>query len=113
MIAGFVGYISSLGIRVNPPTDRTNLSMDVSDTNNLVVNSNVLLRGVPVGKVSGISASASNATIQFYVDGKYKVPADSVVRLENLSALGESYVDLEPGSSAGPMFRDGQRIAPD
>jgi phospholipid/cholesterol/gamma-HCH transport system substrate-binding protein len=111
MIVAFVGYITSLGIRVNPPADRTNLSMDVSDINNLVVNSNVLLRGVPVGKVSGISTSISNATIQFYVDGKYKVPADSVVRLENLSALGESYVELEPRSSAGPVFRDGQRIA--
>lgn len=111
MIMGFVGYIASLGIRVNPPADRTNLAMDVSDINNIVVNSNVLLRGVPVGKVSGINTSNSHATIRFYIDGKYKVPADSVVRLENLSALGESYIELEPQSSAGPLLRDGQRIA--
>jgi virulence factor Mce-like protein len=113
MIIGFVGYVASLGIRVAPPADRTNLSMDVSDINNLVVQSNVLLRGVPVGKVSRIDSSVANATINFYIDGKWKVPADSIVRLENLSALGESYIELDPQSSGGPMMRDGQRIATD
>jgi hypothetical protein len=83
----------------------------VPDINNLVVESNVLLRGVPVGKVSRIDSSVSNATIHFYIDGKYKVPADSIVRLENLSALGESYIELDPQSAAGPMMRDGQQIA--
>ena len=111
MIIGFLGYIASLGIRVAPPADRTTLTMDVPDINNLVVDSNVLLRGVPVGKVSRIDASISNATIHFYVDNKYKVPADSIVRLENLSALGESYVELEPRSSGEAVFHDGQRIA--
>lgn len=110
MIGGFVWYIASLGIRIAPPADRTNLSMDVSDINNLVVESNVLLRGVPVGKVSRIDNSISNATIHFYIDDKYKVPANSLVRLENLSALGETYIELEPRSSGGPSFRDGERI---
>jgi phospholipid/cholesterol/gamma-HCH transport system substrate-binding protein len=113
MAVGFFAYIGSLGIRAGAPPDRANLSMDVADINNVVVESNVLFRGVPVGKVSGIDSSVSTATIHFYIDGKYKVPADSLVRLENLSALGESYLELEPQSSGGPAFRDGQRIAAD
>jgi len=113
MIVGFVVYIASLGIRLTPPADRANLSMDVSDINNIVVDSNVLLSGVPVGKVDRIDSSISHATIHFYIDGKYKVPADSVVRLENLSALGESYIELEPQSTGGPAFQNGQRIAAD
>jgi phospholipid/cholesterol/gamma-HCH transport system substrate-binding protein len=32
--------------------------------------------------------------------------------LDNLSALGESYIELEPRSSGGPTLRDGQQIAP-
>ncbi|OCB17823.1 MlaD family protein [Mycobacterium intracellulare] len=111
MIVGLVGYVGSLGIRVAPPANRTNLSMNVSNVNNLVVDSNVLLRGVPVGKVDGIDASLAHATIHFYIDNTYKVPVDSVVRLENLSALGESYVELEPRSAGGPVFRDGQVIS--
>jgi phospholipid/cholesterol/gamma-HCH transport system substrate-binding protein len=113
MIVGFFVYVGSLGIRVSAPAQRANLSMNVADINNLVVQSNVLLRGVPVGKVTGIDTSNANATVHFYIDGKYKVPANSVVRLENLSALGESYIELEPRGSNGPPFHDGQQLAPD
>jgi phospholipid/cholesterol/gamma-HCH transport system substrate-binding protein len=112
IIAVFVGYVGSLGIRVTPPVKRTALSLDVADINNVVVDSNVLLRGVPVGKVTRIDTSVATATIHFYIDGQYQVPVDSDVRLDNLSALGESYIELEPRSPGGPPLRDGQRIAP-
>jgi ABC-type transporter Mla subunit MlaD len=66
---------------------------------------------VPVGKVTKIQSSLSAATVDFYIDGRYQVPVDSEVRLENLSALGESYIGLVPQSQNGPMLHDGQRIA--
>lgn len=111
MIAVFVGYIASLGIRVSPPANRTALSLDVADINNIAVDSNVLLRGVPVGKVTSIDTAVASATIHFYIDGRYQVPLNSDVRLENLSALGESYLEFEPRSTGGPIFRNGQHIA--
>ncbi|MDT5362575.1 MAG: phospholipid/cholesterol/gamma-HCH transport system substrate-binding protein [Mycobacterium sp.] len=111
IIAFVLGYFAMLGLRVNPPADRTNLSMNVPDTNGLVVGSNVLLRGVPVGKVTGTSASIQAATVDFYVEGQYRIPVDTEVRLENLSALGESYVGLVPESDGGPVLHNGQRIS--
>lgn len=113
MIAVFVGYIASLGIRVSPPAKRTSLSLDVPDINNIAVDSRVLLRGVSVGRVTRIDTSVATATIHFYIDEQFQVPADSDVRLDNLSALGESYLEFEPRSSGGPVLRDGQHIAPD
>lgn len=113
IVAVFVSYIASLGIRLAPPANRTTLSMDVADINNIAIDSNVLLRGVPVGKVTGIEASGDSATIHFYIRNEYEVPADSDVRLDNLSALGESYIELEPRGSGGPVLRNGQRIAPE
>jgi phospholipid/cholesterol/gamma-HCH transport system substrate-binding protein len=113
MIALAVGYIGSLGIRIGPPSNRTNVSMTVPDANGLVVGSNILLRGVPVGKVSDITSSVDQATIDFYIDGRYRVPVDSDVRLDNLSALGESYIGLMPRTQDGPMLQDGARIATD
>ncbi|OBK88427.1 mammalian cell entry protein [Mycolicibacter sinensis] len=112
MILGFVQYVRSLGITVRPPEHRTNLSMEVSDINNIVVDANVLLRGVPVGKVTGVDTTTANAIVHFYVDDAHRIPIDSTVRLDNLSALGESYIELEPRSTGGPVMRDGQRIAP-
>ena len=111
MIAFSVAYIGSLGVRVGPPSNRTNVSMTVADINGLVVDSNVMLRGVPVGKVSRIASSVDGATVDFYIDDRFRIPVDSEVQLENLSALGETYIGLVPRSADGPMFRDGQHVA--
>jgi len=113
-IAVFVlGYFQTLGLRVNPPSERTNLSMEVPDINGLVTGSNVLLRGVPVGKVSNTSTTVGAATVDFWIDGHYRIPLDSEVRIDNLSALGESHIGLLPRTEDGPMLQDGQRLATD
>jgi ABC-type transporter Mla subunit MlaD len=110
-VAFAVYYIAALGVRIGPPDNRVDIAMQVPDINGLVVDSNVLLRGVPVGKVTGIEASLTGATIHFYVDNSHQIPIDSDVRLENLSALGESYIGLVPRSTGGPVFHNGQQVA--
>lgn len=109
-IGGFLWYVHSLGIRVSPPANRTELVVNVTDVNSIVVDSNVLLRGVPVGKVSAIDTDPQHATIRFYVKDGVRVPTDTVVKLENLSALGESYVELEPKTGDGPWLRGGETV---
>jgi virulence factor Mce-like protein len=104
-------YFGSLGLRVQPPSNRTNLSMDVPDVNGLVVDSNVLLRGVPVGKVTTTKTSLNSASIAFYVESPYQIPVDTEVQLQNLSALGESYIELVPRSDGGQMLKDNQHIS--
>lgn len=111
MVAIAVAYIGSLGVRIGPPSDRTNVSMQIADINGLVIDSNVLLRGVPIGKVTNIQSSLAGATVDFYIDGRYRVPIDSDVRLENLSALGETYIGLVPRKDNGPTMYNGMRIA--
>ncbi len=112
MLVLAVAYFGELGVRVGSPAHRTNLSMHVDDINGLFVDSNVLLRGVPVGKITDLSTTVDGgATIDFYVDPRYQIPVDADVKLGNLSALGEAYVQLVPRTDSGPMLQDGQRIA--
>jgi phospholipid/cholesterol/gamma-HCH transport system substrate-binding protein len=111
IIVFVLGYFATLGIRVKPPAQRTNLSMEVADINGLEVGSNVLLRGVPIGKVTRTGTTIQAATVDFYIEGRYRIPLDSQIRLENLSALGESYISLTPHRAGGPMLYDGQHIA--
>ncbi|OPX11960.1 MlaD family protein [Mycobacterium sp. AT1] len=111
IVVSCVYYIAALGVRIGPPDKRVNVTMQVPDINGLVVDSNVLLRGVQVGKVTGIHTTLDVATVSFYIDQDYPVPVNSEVRLENLSALGESYIGLLPRTSTGPMFYDGQQVA--
>ncbi|MGE2726586.1 MlaD family protein [Mycolicibacterium pulveris] len=111
MVVFSVAYIGALGVRVGPPSDRTDLSLGVADINGLAVGSKVLLRGAPIGKVTRIGSSLDGATVDFYIRNQFEIPVDSNVRLENLSALGESYISLVPRSIGGPMLRNGQHIA--
>lgn len=106
-------YFSSLGLRVNAPSNRTNLSMNVPEINGLVIDSNVLYRGVPVGKVTKINTDIKSASVDFWVAGEYKIPVDTKVELQNLSALGESYIEFVPRTEGGPVLKDNQRISTD
>ncbi|OBI80321.1 MlaD family protein [Mycobacterium sp. 1245805.9] len=113
MIVFALGYFRSMGVSLTPPPQRTSVSMAVHDISGLVVGSSVQLRGVPIGAVTGITTSLAGATVNFYIDSHYKIPVDSDIRLENLSALGEAYVEFVPRSEGGPMLQDGQRLATD
>lgn len=106
-----LSYLAALGVRISPPEQRTNLSMAVDNINGLVVGSNVLLRGVRVGKVTSIEPAVEAALVHFYIAGEHRLPVDSVVRVDNLSALGETYIGFFPGPAAEPVFEEGQRIA--
>ncbi|HTM85369.1 MAG TPA: MlaD family protein, partial [Mycobacterium sp.] len=68
IVVAAVGYIGALGVRATPPDNRTRLALIVANINGLVAGSNVLLRGVPVGKVTAIHPDVAGATIDFYVD---------------------------------------------
>lgn len=111
MTAFGVSYIGALGIRVGLPSDRTDISMMVADVNGLVVGSKVLLRGAQIGAVSQIESAVGGAVVDFYICDGFHVPVDSDIRLENLSALGETYLSLVPRTQGGPILRNGQRIA--
>lgn len=103
-------YIGSFGLRMGLPENRINLSMEVPDIKGLAVGSSVLVRGVAVGEVTGISSSVDRANIEFYIAGDQPVPVESDVRLENLSALGETYIGFFPRTAEGPMLSDGQHL---
>ncbi len=111
MVIFALGYIGSLGVRIGLPSHRTDISMKVRDINGLVVGSSVLLRGVPVGEVSRIEASPDAATVDFYIREPFHVPANTEIRLENLSALQESTINLFPRTTGGPALHHGVRLA--
>lgn len=75
----------------------------------LVQQSDVRIAGVSVGKVIAISSGKANravATIE--LDSQYApIPRDAHAVLRLKSLLGETYVELAPGSPSGGMLPDG------
>lgn len=73
--------------------------------------SDVRIRGVHVGTVSGIELAGSRARLTLKMREEHKVPAsaEAVVALKTL--LGAKYVDLRFDRYAGPFLSDGARIS--
>jgi phospholipid/cholesterol/gamma-HCH transport system substrate-binding protein len=74
----------------------------------------VRISGVPVGKVKAIKADKqtgrSDVTIELQPDYA-PLPSDAKAILRQKTLLGETYVELTPGSSSAPKLPDGGRLA--
>jgi phospholipid/cholesterol/gamma-HCH transport system substrate-binding protein len=72
--------------------------------------SEVTYRGVKVGKVSKMQATAKGVTLDLALEDGTKLPADSPMYVHNLSAVGEQYLDFEPPDDKGPYVEAGGTI---
>ncbi|MFX0574300.1 MlaD family protein [Nocardia nepalensis] len=104
------GYLTFGVVRLDPFADYTNASMVLRNSGSLGVGSPILLTGIPVGKVTSVENTAMGVEVGFRVDKGQKVPTDSTVTIEQLSALGEPYVQFVPNTDGGPYLKDGQRL---
>ncbi|MCU1646249.1 MAG: putative Mce family protein [Nocardia sp.] len=87
----------------------TTATMVLTNSGSLGPGSPVLLSGVAVGTVTAVNNTSAGVEVRLRISDHYHVPANSAVTIENLSALGEPYVQFTP-SGAGDYLRDGARI---
>jgi phospholipid/cholesterol/gamma-HCH transport system substrate-binding protein len=69
--------------------------------------------GPKVGRVEGLRIDRDDPTkieITFSVKPGTPVKADSLVRIASLSALGDNYLELSPGSAAAPRVASGSML---
>lgn len=105
-----VSYMAFGIVRVDWLARYDTFTMALPDSAGLVQHSAVLLSGVKIGEITAVSVVSTGAQVQLRVRDEYRVPAASSVSIEQLSALGEPYVEFVPQGKGGPYLRDGQRI---
>ncbi|WP_036511508.1 MlaD family protein [Nocardia aobensis] len=103
-------YLDHIGLETGAFRHIRTAGMSVPDTNGLVVGSRVLLRGVAIGHVTAVTPSADHAEISWNYDDGYRIPVDSRFRVDNLSALGEAYLAVQPTTERGPYLGDGAKV---
>lgn len=69
------------------------------DVTGLLVNDNVKISGVPVGKVTDIGTDGGEAVVTFQIRTEYPVPDDSRVTIRWRNLIGQRYLYVEPGES--------------
>jgi len=80
------------------------------DSGGLYQGSDVTYRGVHIGKVAKMVVEGEGLRVDLAMDQNARVPADAPIHVHNLSAVGEQYIDFEPGSKLGSRLKDGDTV---
>ncbi len=112
----FTGYLAfTIGnLDVRDPLGRNTyeLTATFDDVTGLLVNDNVKVAGVVVGKVTGVSTEDGRAVVEMAIDDDHagipKAGTSAGIRWRNL--IGQRYVYLYPGDPGGAALEDGDAI---
>ena len=87
------------------------VAADFEQSGGIFVGSEVTYRGVTVGRVDDLRLSEDGVVVDAKIERGVKIPKDTVVVVENRSAVGEQYLDFQPRSQGGAVLADGDTIA--
>ncbi|MDX1875060.1 MCE family protein [Mycolicibacterium sp. 120266] len=89
---------------------RTQLVAYFDNTNGLFVGDEIRVLGVPVGEIDRIDVEPQRAKVSFWVDDKYKVPADAKAVILAPSLVTARAIQLTPAYTSGSTLGDGAVI---
>jgi len=107
----FTGYLAfTIGnLDVRDPLNRDNytVSATFADVNGLLLNDNVKVAGVVVGKITGIETHDGVAEVTFQIDNDHDdIPKDSTAAIRWRNLIGQRYLYLYPGDSPQALQDD-------
>lgn len=110
----FTGYLAfTIGnIDISDPLGRRTYEVTAAfdDVTGLLVDDNVKVAGVVVGKVTSVRTDAGRAVVTMELDDDYAdIPKDSAAAIRWRNLIGQRYVYLYPGQS-GEALEDGDTI---
>ncbi len=86
---------------------------DLASSGGIFAGAEVTYRGVRVGRVSELTLSADGVRVHAKLETGTEVPTDTRAVVENRSAVGEQYLDLQPRREGEPYLGDGDVIPRD
>lgn len=107
-----VGYLGLEVLDIDPRRDHTEITVPLVTSGGLTETSPVTLRGSAIGRVDHIDVSGSGLRVVVRVDAAQPIPVDLEVRVANLSAAGEQFLDFRPRTASGPYLSDGDVVDP-
>jgi phospholipid/cholesterol/gamma-HCH transport system substrate-binding protein len=86
------------------------VTADFVESGGIFTNAEVTYRGVAVGRVDRLRLASDGVHVDLRLEGGTRIPADTRAVVENRSAVGEQYVDLQPRRRGGPFLASGGHI---
>jgi phospholipid/cholesterol/gamma-HCH transport system substrate-binding protein len=108
LVAGFV-----VVLRGGAGVGRTHLVAYFDNSNGMFVGDEVRIVGVPVGVIDKIEPQPRQVKISFWLDDRYKVPADAKAVILSPSLVTSRAIQLTPPYTSGPVMADNTVIGRD
>jgi phospholipid/cholesterol/gamma-HCH transport system substrate-binding protein len=105
MVAGVI-----VAVRASGQGARTMVVGYFANSTAVFPGDDVRILGVPVGKVEKIEPQPERVKISFWVDGKFKVPADVNAAILSPQLVTGRAIQLTPAYTSGPTLQDGAEI---
>lgn len=105
LVAGVI-----LAMRTADAAARTTVVAYFDNSNGVFAGDDVLIRGVPVGKIVKIEPQPLRAKISFWFDRKYRVPADAAAAILSPQLVTGRAIQLTPPYAGGSTMADGTVI---
>lgn len=104
--------VAGLVVAVNATTQIRRIQVVAYFDNSvgLFAGDDVLIRGVPVGKIVNVEPQPLQSKITFWFDRKYKVPADAKAAILSPQLVTGRYIQLTPPYTSGPTMADSALI---
>jgi phospholipid/cholesterol/gamma-HCH transport system substrate-binding protein len=101
LVAGLV-----VALRVQDVVSRVNVVAYFDNSNGIYVGDDVVILGVPVGKIEKIEPQPERAKISFWYDDKFKVPADAQAAIISPALVTPRAIQLLPAYNGGAALSD-------
>lgn len=106
-----VAYLTLGALRWNPLKSTYQVNVQLPASGGLLVNQDVTLRGIPVGKIAKLSLTPDGVDAEIKVNEGIDLSESSKARVAGLSAAGEQYLDFDGGDGGAPFLADGSTFA--
>ncbi|MGN7133997.1 MlaD family protein [Rhodococcoides corynebacterioides] len=105
-----VAYLALGVLDMDPRRDHLSITVPLTTSGGLMDTSQVTLRGAEIGRVERIDVGRDGLEAVVRVDAADPIPRDTEVRVSNLSAAGEQFLDFRPRTATGPFLSDGDTV---
>ncbi|MCX2934752.1 virulence factor Mce family protein [Mycobacterium sp. CVI_P3] len=99
--------------RATEHAERARVTAYFDNSNGVFPGDDVLMLGIPIGRIDTIEPQPTRAKITFWFDAKYKVPADAKAVILSPQLVTARAIQLTPVYTGGPVMTSGAVIPQD
>ena len=109
-----LALLAGIGVVVFAPrSHRTHVVAYFDNSNGIFAGDDVVILGVKVGRIERIEPQPTRAKITFFVDDRYRVPADAKAVILSTKLITSRAIQLTPAYVGGPTMPNGAVIPQD